>query len=106
MSSIIIADQTEIAASFNGSSLFVNGVHIVDADDNNDFPLEDIAESLSIALDSTVRRVKVTEKKLAIAVAKRLGQYDELEREIDSGEVVYDDWHQGYSNDDVLSTLA
>jgi hypothetical protein len=78
----------------------------LDADEHNDFPLEEIAESLAIALDSQVRRVKVTERQLATAIAKKLGKYEELETEIDSGEVNYEDWTQGYTNEDVLNTLA
>jgi hypothetical protein len=106
MKSIIIADQTEIPSSFEGSSLFVNGVHILDADEHNDMPLEEIAESLATALDSQVRTVKITEKQLATAVAKKLGKYDELEKDIDSGDVNYEDWTQGYTNDNVLDALA
>jgi hypothetical protein len=106
MPSVIIADQTNIPSSFNGSSLFVNGVHIVDADNDNDIPLEDIAESLATALNTQVRTVEITEKQLATAVAKQRGQYDELEKEIDSGNVVYEDWNEGYNNDHVLAALS
>lgn len=106
MQSIIIADQTEIPSSFEGSSLFVNGVHIVDADEHNDIPLKEIAESLATALDTQFRTVKITEEQLATAVAKKLGKYNELEEEIASGEVNYEDWNQGYNNENVLDTLA
>jgi hypothetical protein len=106
MTAIIIVDQTEIPSSFEGSSLFVSGVHILDADEHNDLPLKEIAESLATALDSQVRTVKVTERQLATTIAKKLGKYEELETEIDSGEVNYENWNQGYTNENVLDTLT
>lgn len=105
MKSVIIADQTDIPSSFECKSLFVGGVHILDSNEHNDIPLEEIAESLAIALNTEVRTVKISEKQLAIAVTKKLGSYDELKKEIDSGDVNYEDWTQGYTNENILDAL-
>lgn len=106
MKSIIIVDQTDIPSSFEGSSLFVFGVHIADSDEHNEVPLLDMAGALAKALDTEVRTVKITQEQLAKAVATKLGRLDEFEKEIASGEENYEYWNEGYTNDHVLDAIS
>jgi len=105
MNSIVIVNQEEISASFSGSSLFVNGVHIADKDENNELPLLDITEALSKALSMPILVVKISEKQLAEAVAELRGDLDVLKQDIADDVVDFEDWNQGYTNNDVLFAL-
>lgn len=101
---LIIVDQSTIPASFECESLFLNGVHILDADEQNDLPIHEIAQSLANALEIEVEGIGITEKELAQYLAKKYGKEAEF-KEIAEDNDDFDDWVQGYSNDDIINAL-
>ena len=70
--------------------------------ESSDTPLEEMAENLASALGCTVTNVVISERELATAIAVKNGNLAELEQEQKSGLDNYDEWVQGYSNDDLL----
>jgi hypothetical protein len=104
MNSIIVVDQTTIPSSFGCEGLFVNGIHVLDVDETMDYPVQEIADSLSKALACAVKTVKLSELDLATYIAKKNGKLSELETSIVDGDDL-DDWIQGYDNDDVIETI-
>jgi hypothetical protein len=101
---VLIVNQRDIPASFDGESLFVNGVHILDADESTDLPIEDIAANLAVALGCEVERVTLTEEALARSMSKANGTLgDFLANASDSND--FDEFIQGYTNEDVLRAV-
>ena len=103
MNQVHVIDQTHIPASFEAKSLFVNNVHIAEANETSYVPLEEIAEKLALALGCTVTYVVISERQLATAIATKNGNFAGLEEDKKSGVENYDGWIQGYSNDDLLT---
>lgn len=95
LSGIYLVDQSAIQCSDNAISLYVNGVHIAEADDYEDMPVEGIAEAIGEALVMPVNRMSISPE----ALAKVISGEDPLSRE-DAQESV-----AGYSDDDVMIWL-
>jgi hypothetical protein len=104
--SIILLDLTSIPEAPEGFSLFVSGVHIMGVDEQSVFAVEEVSSSLSTALETEVKDVKISEEQLAKTVAKRLGKSDILEQQIKSGDVHYNDWNKNHTADDILAYIA
>ncbi len=103
--SILLIDLGDVASSFNALALYVNANHILEADENNDHPVEDVANSLSQALNTPVTKITVTEKALAKASAYNDGNLPDFLADVESGDVDYDEWCQGYNHKDVLRAV-
>lgn len=106
LSTVLLVDQSSIPASFDAVSLFVNGRHVLDADEANDHPIEDIASNLAAALDTDVTQESLSGIDLARYLAGKREKLSELEASIKEGNADLDDWVQGYTNDDVLGALG
>jgi hypothetical protein len=100
---VLLVDQSGIPASFKCISLFLNNTHILDTDSVNDHPIEMIADNLAISLGQEVTHIQLSELELAEVIAKRLNQYDQFNADIAAGKEDFDEWVQGYTNDDVLA---
>ncbi|MFK5951033.1 MAG: hypothetical protein QM500_19950 [Methylococcales bacterium] len=103
--SVLLVDQKSIPASFNCNSLFVNGEHILDSDESNAYPLEDVANSLAKALNVNLKEVSLSELDLAKYMSHTVNQSEQLKSEIELGSVDLDSWVQGYTNDDVKGAV-
>lgn len=104
--SVIIVDQTSVPSSFGCVSLFVNGSHILSADEHNNHPVESVAESLSTALNVKVENVVITTERLARSIVKHDPLLKEdFEADLASGEIDFDEWCEGYTNNDLLNLI-
>lgn len=104
---IILVNQTAIPSSFGCTSLFVNDKHILDADENNDHPVEDVAESLAGAFDVQVQKIEITAEQLARSIVKHDPQLKEdFEADLESDEPDFDEWCQGYNNADIIRLIS
>lgn len=92
------------SASFKGFSLFMNSLHIIDADEGNDIPIENLANNIAVALGTNVTRIFGTEAQLATTVAQKTGKFDQLLQDIQQGCDI-DKWLYSYTNDDVWATV-
>lgn len=103
---VLLVDQASIPAALGAISLFVDGRHILDVDESRHYPaINDMADSLASALNTTVQRVELTETRLALYLAECNGTRDELDKAIAGGETDLDDWVQGYNNEDVIGAV-
>lgn len=92
---IYLFDQSAIQCSDNALSLYINGVHIAEADDYETTPVEGIADAIGEALAMPVNRMSI----LPEALARIISGEEPLSRE-DAQESV-----AGYSDDDVMIWL-
>jgi hypothetical protein len=104
INTVLLVDQSEIACSFDCKSLFVNGTHILDADETDDFPIENISTELAKAFNIEVTLVSLSEVQLATYIAKKTNKEDKLAIAINADEDL-DEWLQGYNNNDVLAAI-
>jgi hypothetical protein len=104
INTVLLVDQSEIPCSFDCKSLFVNGIHILDADDTNDFPIENISTELAKALNIEVTFASLSEVQLATYIAKKNNEEDKLSIDIKADNDL-DEWLQGYNNNDVLAAI-
>jgi hypothetical protein len=103
---IYLVDQKQIPASFEGTSLFVNNKHILDADETNDYPIQDIADALAEALDGELQTISITTEQLAQSIVKNDPLLaNDFKENLKSGEVDYDEWTQGYNNNDIIKLI-
>lgn len=103
---IFLVDETEIPSSFDNTRLLVNGEHILSSDEQNVHPVKDVAESLSTALNAELKEVKVTSEQLAYSIVKHDPVLkDDFEEDLKSGETDFDEWCQGYTNNDILNYI-
>lgn len=98
---VLLVDQTEIPASFGGMSLFLNGTHILDSDEINTYPIFEVAEALAKNQEVPVQQVKLSEKDLALHIAKQRNSLKELYAVINEDEDL-SPWLQGYTNQDAF----
>jgi len=103
---VLLVDQSSIAASFDCVSLFVNGKHILDVDDSGDAPIDEIAESIASALDTVLDKQSLSELELAKYIAHTRNESSAIDAQIKEGVNDFDDWVQGYNNNDVLGAIA
>ena len=104
--SIVIVDQDSIIASFGGESLFVDGVHVMDMDQDNyiEGGLTDVAESLSVALKAPVQRIILDTYDLAYSIAQDNANDEEFAT-FSQTESYFEDWVEGYTNHDVWTAI-
>lgn len=98
--------MTDIPSSFNGTSLFIDKTHIIDADEANDMLIEEMAASTALALNTEVRTIQVSHEQFARAIATQQGNLDELLGAIKDGEPDFDSWTEGYSINELTLVLG
>lgn len=106
---VILVDQTEALASFGGQSLFVNGVHIIDSNDQSSFDIEDVAQSFALSLGVVLQKTNLTASMLAVSIATKndeLNKFYESFADAEDTGSFYNDWCDGYTNDDVRFALT
>lgn len=82
----------------------------MEEDKDNDFPVVNVAKALADALDyeidSEIEAVTITQEELAKSIVKHNPHLaSAFNKDIASGEIDYDEYTQGYSNDDILKLL-
>ncbi len=107
---IVLADQTSIVASFCGKSLFINQEHILDTDEINIHPIEEIANNIASSLGVDLTIVDISERDIAFVMVAENNKLEELKDLIegasDSGEEMeFGEWCDGYNNTHVLKVI-
>ncbi len=102
---VLLVDQRDISVSFDSISLFVNDVHIVDTDAHNIIPIVDIAENLSKVMCVDITRVTISTEELARSIAEQRDLAEQFDRDLATGDIDFEDYTQGYTNDDLLKAI-
>ncbi len=108
MSTIHIVDQADIPSSFMAKSVFVNKKHLISSNEYSSIGEDDVnevASNLAAALNCEITTVVVKRRDLAAHIAMKSGSYEDFEVDEKNGDVDYDEWVKGYSNEDLSHFL-
>jgi hypothetical protein len=96
---LYILDETDIAMSFNSSTLFLGKESIASSDDHEQNDLDTIAANLGKVLDIPVENINVTAMGLAHSLATALDDLDLFNA--CSEDKDFEPLLQGYTNEDL-----
>lgn len=71
----------------------------------NQYPVFELADSLSVALNETVHDISISPEELAMYLAEKNGKLDEFQNQVAQGKDL-EHWITGYTQNDLIEWCA